>query len=226
MTIACSLPSTCRRRTMATLPLAPGGPSPKLGGNHMGNHESQPTDQDRRREQLLGNTPGRPRLSWNWVLILAGLGFLAALLYLGASAPLPPAETFESVEAEALPAGQDVRLATASFADGRARFYRYATATVRQRSDSSCYAAPMAPSARRSTRAMCVTGNARDTTRRATTWCATTAAKPFDPSMSASSAAGVIRSRSSTRSRAIGSSSQPRRWNAAPRTRRERYFAG
>lgn len=99
----------------------------------MGKHKSRHIDQNRRREQFLNNQSlARRRFSWNWVLILGGLGFLAALLYVSASAPTPSTEAYAKQPAETFPAGQDVRLPAASFADGRARFYRYMTAAGRE----------------------------------------------------------------------------------------------
>lgn len=98
----------------------------------MGKHKARSLDQNRRREQFLQNQPtARRRLSWNWVLIFAGLGFLAVLLYVSQAIPTP-AGSFGRVEAEALLPGQDARFTTALFADGAARFYRYVTTAGRE----------------------------------------------------------------------------------------------
>lgn len=99
----------------------------------MGKHKSRYLDQNRRREQVPRNrSAGRRGFSWNWVLILGGLGFLAALLYVSASVPTPAAEASDPQPGETLRTGEDVGLATASFADGRARFYRYMTTAGRE----------------------------------------------------------------------------------------------
>ncbi len=97
----------------------------------MGKHKSRQIDQNRRREQFVSDrSRRRRRFSWNWVLMLGGLGFLIALLYVSASAP-PSAESRGLQQAEMVPTGQDVRLPAASFADGRTHFYRYTTAAGR-----------------------------------------------------------------------------------------------
>ena len=99
----------------------------------MGKHKSRHLDQNRKRDQFLHNPRlSRRSFSWNWVLILAGMGFLAALLYVSAAIPTPSSEAAEKQQAEGLPTGQDVRLAVASFTDGRAKFYRYVTAVGRE----------------------------------------------------------------------------------------------
>jgi uncharacterized membrane protein len=99
----------------------------------MGKHTSRHIDQHRRREQFLKQSAAaRRHFSWNWVLILGGLGFLAAVLYVSASIPTPDADASNVQPAETLPTGQEVRLATTSFTDGRARFYRYTTAAGRE----------------------------------------------------------------------------------------------
>ena len=46
----------------------------------MGKHKSRHFDQNRKRDQFLQNSRRRRGFSWNWVLILAGIGFLGALL--------------------------------------------------------------------------------------------------------------------------------------------------
>ena len=89
----------------------------------MGKHKSRYHDQGRRREQFLNPRRNRRALSWNWVLILGGLGFLAALLYVSAATPTSSVDASAPEPAETLMPGQDVRLSLASFADGRARFY-------------------------------------------------------------------------------------------------------
>lgn len=98
----------------------------------MGKHKSRHFDQNRKRDQFLNTSRGaRRRFSWNWVLILAGMGFLGTLLYVSAAIPTPSAAAAKP-EAQTLPTGQDVRLAAASFADGRAKFYRYVTGEGRE----------------------------------------------------------------------------------------------
>ena len=99
----------------------------------MGKHKSREIDRNRRREQFLETQRARRRgFSWNWILILGGLGFLAALLYVSASAPTSSAEASDVQTAETLSAGQDVQFPAALFTDGRARFYRYVAATGRE----------------------------------------------------------------------------------------------
>ena len=99
----------------------------------MGKHKSRHADQQRRRDQFLHNPRrARRRVSWNWVLILAGMGFLAVLLYVSAAIPTPSSAVSAKEQAEMVPTGQDVRLPAASFADGRAKFYRYMTAAGRE----------------------------------------------------------------------------------------------
>ncbi len=95
----------------------------------MGKHKSRHADSNRRRDQFVYNS--RRRFSWNWILILAGIGFLGALLYVSAAIPTP-SQASEKQPAETMPTGQDVRLPAASFADGRARFFRYVNATGRE----------------------------------------------------------------------------------------------
>jgi uncharacterized membrane protein len=99
----------------------------------MGQHKSRAIDRQRRREQFLHEQQlaARKRLSWNWILIAAGLGFLALLLYVSVARPTPAA-SLGMVPAEPLLPGQDVRLTATSFADGAARFYRYATSAGRE----------------------------------------------------------------------------------------------
>ena len=98
----------------------------------MGKHKSRAIEQQRRREQFLQDQlAARRRFSWNWALIAAGLGFLALLLYLSVAIPIPEASRGKA-PAEPLLPGQDVRLTAASFADGAARFYRYATSAGRE----------------------------------------------------------------------------------------------
>lgn len=47
-------------------------------------------NRDQRRDAFPTNKSGaRLRFSWNWILILAGLGFLAVLLYVGGCNPEP-----------------------------------------------------------------------------------------------------------------------------------------
>ncbi len=101
----------------------------------MGKHKSKSVhiDQYRRRDQFLRHqSAGRRGVSWNWVLVAGGLGFLAILLYVSAPRPTPAAEAADTQPAETLQTGQDVRLGAAAFADGRARFYRYTTAAGRE----------------------------------------------------------------------------------------------
>lgn len=84
----------------------------------MGKHKSRYLDHNRR---------------WNWALILGGLGLLAVFLYLSASIPTPAAIARANLQpAETVETGQDVRLTTAAFNDGRAHFYRYTTAAGRE----------------------------------------------------------------------------------------------
>ncbi len=64
-------------------------------------------------------------------MILSGVVFLGVLLYLSSSAP-GSGVVLTTVEAQTLPTGQDVQLPAASFADGQARFYRYANAAGRE----------------------------------------------------------------------------------------------
>ena len=97
----------------------------------MGKHKSRHHNHEQRREAFLTNTSrARARFSWNWMLILGGLAFLAVLLYVSVAVPVP-SETVLA-QAESLPAGQEVRLAASQFTDGKARFYRYATAAGRE----------------------------------------------------------------------------------------------
>lgn len=98
----------------------------------MGKHKSRHVDQNARREQFLASRPVRRSFSWNWILILGGLGFLSVLLYVSAAIPTPSTEASERQQAETLATGQEVRLAAASFEDGHARFYRYLTAAGRE----------------------------------------------------------------------------------------------
>ena len=84
----------------------------------MGKHKSRHDDQHRR---------------WNWMLILGGLGFLTAFLYVSASIPTPAEIAAANLQpADRVETGHDVRLATALFKDGRARFYRYTSAEHRE----------------------------------------------------------------------------------------------
>ena len=99
----------------------------------MGKHKSRHFDQNGKRDQFLHNPRTvRRRVSWNWMLILAGMGFLAVLLYVSAAVPTPASEAAEKQPADTLPTGQEVRLAAASFANGQAKFYRYLTAAGRE----------------------------------------------------------------------------------------------
>ena len=71
-------------------------------------HKSGSQDHQRRREQFLQHdAPARRRLSWNWLLIVAGLGFLTMLLYTSVIIPTPAASVGRA-QAEAVLPGQDV----------------------------------------------------------------------------------------------------------------------
>lgn len=99
----------------------------------MGKHKSRHHNRDQRRDAFLPNKAGaRSRVPWNWMLILAGLGFLAVVLYVSIAVPVPSETVLARTEAGSLPTGQDLRLATSLFNDGKARFYRYTTATGRE----------------------------------------------------------------------------------------------
>lgn len=99
----------------------------------MGKHKSQSQNRDQRRAGFLKKNDSRAgaRLSWNWMLILGGLAFVGALLY--SSRPTPGSNpVFTTVEAQAVSTGQGLKLAAASFADGKARFYKYTTVVGRE----------------------------------------------------------------------------------------------
>lgn len=92
----------------------------------MGNHKNRPSGPNDKRQQFLAR-PSRRRISWNGILLIAGLGLLTALLY-GARAPGAPVTGAGAVPPdELLPLGEDVQLSLSLFVDGRARFYRYTT---------------------------------------------------------------------------------------------------
>lgn len=94
----------------------------------MGKHRYRDDQRPHRRDQFAVPPRPAPRLSWNAVIIAAGLVLLSTVVWVVASR--------ESGSAAAQPRAQaltgDVRLDVAQFDDGQARFYRYAAADGRE----------------------------------------------------------------------------------------------
>jgi uncharacterized membrane protein len=86
---------------------------------------SHSTSRSRKQQQFREYRKGNRRAA---ILALAGVLILGVTIYL-AMAPQRAIGTAELSVAELLPAGQDVKLPLALFADGHARFYRYPLST-------------------------------------------------------------------------------------------------
>jgi uncharacterized membrane protein len=83
-----------------------------------------------RRDQFIAPLPRRRAgISWNAVIVAAGLLFVAAAIYSTRSRPVGGFGS--TADSELLPAG-DVTLAASLFGDGQARFYRYTTSIGRE----------------------------------------------------------------------------------------------
>lgn len=90
---------------------------------------------EERRNQFSPDAGGRRRrggVSWNALIIAAALALLAVAILRTGSGSSGAVLQMPGVDAaEPVPTGQDLALPVAAFADGRARFYRYITATGR-----------------------------------------------------------------------------------------------
>ena len=101
----------------------------------MSKHRHHHASRDDRRRQFAGGGHGRGRggVSWNTLIIAAALVLVAVAILRTRSGPAGVSLDLPGVAAaELVPTGQDVAMPVATFADGKARFYRYVTAAGRE----------------------------------------------------------------------------------------------
>lgn len=83
---------------------------------------------DRRREQFVRQAPTRRTVSPNTLIIAGAVVLLAAVIFVTRSGRGAAIDS----DVPAIAAGQDVSIALGDLADGRARFYRYTSASGRE----------------------------------------------------------------------------------------------
>lgn len=97
----------------------------------MSHIESRPRRREDRRGQF--STPGRPagRAWWTAAVAVAGAALIGAVIYTRAAGRPAVAADLATADGAPLLSGE-VQLDAAQFADGRARFFRYRTASGRE----------------------------------------------------------------------------------------------
>lgn len=97
----------------------------------MSKHRNRLPEPRSRRDQFT-TTPRRD-VPWNWIVIACGLVFLGTVLYISAALPATSAAQAQELQpAETVPSGQDFRLSAATLTDGKARYFRYVSASGRE----------------------------------------------------------------------------------------------